>query len=359
VVGDADKVTVTLEDGREFSAKTVGADPHSDIAVIKIDQDHLTALKLGDSDAVEVGEWVVAVGNPFGLSHTITAGIVSAKGRNTVGITDYENFLQTDAAINPGNSGGPLIDLDGNVIGMNTAIFSQSGGYMGIGFAIPINMAKVISDQLIETGSVTRGYLGIVIQDLTPLLAQSLDLSGEKGILVAQVNEDSPAAKAGLKQGDVIVGLDDQPTGTMGDFRNKIALTAPGAKHTLAVERDGKHMDLPVTIGNLSEGSSGQAANSTKETEKYGLTLQNMTPDLAARLDLEGQSGVVVTQVTPGSAAERAGIRAGALIQEVNRTKVENLHEFQQVITASHGDEGILLLVREGRFSRFVVLKAE
>ena len=359
VVGDADRVTVTLEDGREFTAKTVGTDPHSDVAVIKIDADQLPALNLGNSDDVEVGEWVVAVGNPFGLSHTITAGIVSAKGRNTVGITDYENFIQTDAAINPGNSGGPLIDLEGKVIGMNTAIFSQSGGYMGIGFAIPINMAKTISDQLIENGTVTRGYLGIVIQDLTPELAESFGLAGEKGILVAQVNDDSPAAKAGLKEGDVIVGLDDQVTGTMGDFRNKIALTAPGAKQTLHVLRGGKRIDLTVTIGKLSE-DSGHGGNLTETTHELGLTVQDLTPELAARLNLEGETGVVVTQIAPGSAAERAGLRPGVLIQEVNRTRIANLQQFQRALREDgHGDQEVLLLVREGEFSRFVVLHVD
>ena len=205
VVGDADKVTVKLEDGREFIAKTVGTDPHTDVALIKIDAKNLPVLALGNSDALEVGEWVLAIGNPFGLSHTLTAGIVSAKGRSSLGLADYENFIQTDAAINPGNSGGPLVDLNDKAVGMNTAIFSQSGGYMGIGFAIPINMAKAIKDQLIKTGSVTRGYLGIVIQDLTPELAKSFGLDDHNGILVAEVTENSPAEKAGLRQGDVIV----------------------------------------------------------------------------------------------------------------------------------------------------------
>jgi serine protease Do len=358
VVGDADKVTVTLEDGREFSAKTVGTDPHSDVAVIKIDADQLPALKLGDSDAVDVGEWVVAVGNPFGLSHTITAGIVSAKGRNAVGIADYENFIQTDAAINPGNSGGPLIDLDGNVIGMNTAIFSQSGGYMGIGFAIPINMAKAISGQLIENGSVTRGYLGIVIQNLTPELAETFGFKGEKGILVAQVNEDSPAARAGLKQGDVIVSFNGQPAGSVGDFRNRVALIAPGTKGTLTILRAEKRLDLTVTIGKLSEDSD-QTRKSAETTKEYGLTVQDLTPDLAARLDLEGEVGVVVTQIAPGSAAERAGIQPGALIQEVNQERVRSLKDFQSALKMSHGDQGVLLLIKQGGFSRFIVLHAE
>ena len=211
VVGDADKVLVKLLDGREFTAKTIGTDPPTDVAVIKIDAKNLPILPLGDSGKLEVGEWVLALGNPFGLSHTLTAGIISALGRSRIGIADYEDFIQTDAAINPGNSGGPLINLEGQAIGINTAIFSQSGGYMGIGFAIPINLVKEINNQLIEHGSVTRGYLGVTAQELTPELVQSFGLKDEKGALVAQVTPDSPAQKAGLKQGDMIVKFNGEP----------------------------------------------------------------------------------------------------------------------------------------------------
>jgi serine protease Do len=304
---------------------------------------------------VEVGEWVLAVGNPFGLSHTVTEGIVSAKGRNTVGIADYENFIQTDAAINPGNSGGPLINLDGDVVGINTAIYSQSGGYMGIGFAIPINMATAISDQLIENGSVTRGYLGIVIQDLTPDLAKSFGYGDRKGIVVAQVKDGSPAADAGLQQGDVIVGLDGESVDSMGDFRNRIALTVPGKKRVVSVLRSGDRIDLSVTIGKLDKNSS-QARMSPAVTEELGLEVQDLTPNLAAQLGLEGESGVLVTQVSPGSVAANAGIRRGALIQEVNRTKVADVEDYQAALGERRDDQGVLLLIKQDGVSRFVVL---
>ncbi|MFQ5902242.1 MAG: Do family serine endopeptidase, partial [Candidatus Binatia bacterium] len=224
VVGDADKVIVGLIDGREFTAKTIGTDPHTDVAVIKIEAKYLPVLPLGDSDALEVGEWVLAIGNPFGLSHTLTAGIVSAKGRSSIGITDYEDFIQTDAAINPGNSGGPLINLEGRAVGINTAIFSQTGGYMGIGFAIPINMAKSIRDQLIKHGSVTRGYLGIMIQDITPALAKTFGLDTTKGVLISEVTKGSPAGMAGLARGDVIVEFNGHPVEKVGPFHNEVAL---------------------------------------------------------------------------------------------------------------------------------------
>ena len=231
VVGDADRVTVQLLDGREYAAEIVGTDPPTDVALIKIDADEkLPFLKLGDSDRLEVGDWVLAFGNPFGLSHTLTAGIVSAKGRSGIGLNDYENFIQTDAAINPGNSGGPLVNLDGEVVGMNTAISAAAGGYMGIGFAIPINMARDIRQQLVSHGTVTRGRLGVVIQDLTKELADAFGIEQRTGILIAQVQDDSPAQQAGLQQGDVILKMDGEPVDKVATFRNKIALTRPGTK---------------------------------------------------------------------------------------------------------------------------------
>jgi len=300
VVGDADKMTVKLEDGREFDAKIIGADKPSEVAVIKIEaDDDLPVLDLGDSDALEVGEWVVAVGNPFGLSHTVTAGIVSAKGRSSVGIADYENFIQTDAAINPGNSGGPLVNLDGKVIGMNTAILSQSGGYIGIGFAIPINLAKAIKDQLIKTGKVIRGRLGIMIQDLTPDLAKSFDLDANQGILIAQVLEDSPAESAGLKQGDVIIEFAGKKVEKVGSFRNRVSLMAPGTKEKIKVIRQGKRKTLTVTIGKMPD--SGLVADSTSHsTDKLGIKVKTLTEDLAQQFNIQGQTGVVVTQVRCG-----------------------------------------------------------
>jgi serine protease Do len=355
VVGDADKVTVTLEDGRQFDAKIVGTDPHTDVAVIKIDGEDLPDLAMGDSDSLEVGEWVVAVGNPFGLSHTITAGIVSAKGRSSVGIAEYENFIQTDAAINPGNSGGPLVNLEGEVVGMNTAIFSRSGGYMGIGFAIPINMIKAISHQLVTEGKVTRGYLGVVIQDLTPALAKTFTGGEQKGVLVAQVTDDSPAAAAGLKRGDVITALDGKKVERVGDLRNRIALMAPGTTVELGVLRDGHESTISVKIGELPEDQGG-ALPAEHSTRLPGLTVENLTPDLAAQLGLQGESGVVVTQVEPGSAADRAGIQPGVLIREVNRREVGSVGDVTAALKATSSDENVLLLLQSGPYLRYVVL---
>jgi len=358
VVGDADKVTVKLLDGREFTAKTIGVDPHSDVAVIKIDAVDLPVLELGDSDAIEVGEWVVAIGNPFGLSHTLTVGVVSAKGRSSIGIADYENFIQTDAAINPGNSGGPLVDLDGKVVGMNTAIFSQSGGYMGIGFAIPINMAKSIKDQLIQTGSVVRGYLGIVIQDLTPELAKSFGMKDQKGIVVAQVSEDSPAEKAGMKQGDVIVEFDGKPVDQVGPFRNEVALKTPGSTEDITVLRNGERKVLSVTIGQLTD-KEGDVAEGPHNLEKLGMTVQNLTPELAHQLGLEGKKGVVVTGVAQGSVAALANIKPGGMILEVNRQPIENTEELKKAMAEAPEDSPVLLLILEGEYARYVALQTE
>jgi serine protease Do len=358
VVGGADRVIVKLEDGREFKAKTIGTDPHTDVAVIKIEANNLPVLPLGDSDALEVGEWVMAIGNPFGLSHTLTAGIVSAKGRSSLGIADYENFIQTDAAINPGNSGGPLVNLEGEAVGMNTAIFSRSGGYMGVGFAIPINMAKAIMDQLIKHGSVTRGYLGIVIQDLTPDLAKTFELEGQKGILISQVTEDSPAQKAGLKRGDVIVEYDGEPVGEIAEFRNRVSLETPGTKHEITLLRDGKHKNLTVTIGKLPDKE--QVASAPPHSwQKLGITVKNLTRDLAQRFGYQGETGVVVTDVDQGSVADMAGIQAGTLIKEVNRKAIRNVNEFQRAIEESSDKNTVLLLIQEGESMRYVALSIE
>ncbi|MCG6910602.1 MAG: DegQ family serine endoprotease [Deltaproteobacteria bacterium] len=358
VVGDADKVVVKLLDGREFTATTVGADPHSDVAVIKIEADNLPVLQLGNSDDIEVGEWVVAIGNPFGLSHTLTVGVVSAKGRSSIGIADYENFIQTDAAINPGNSGGPLVDLDGKVVGMNTAIFSQSGGYMGIGFAIPINMARSIKDQLIKTGTVVRGYLGVAIQELTPDLAKSFGMNDQKGILVAQVSKDTPAEDAGLKQGDVIIEFDGKSVDQVGAFRNQVALEMPGTRVNVTVLRNGKREQLSVTIGKLPDKETAVAAN-PHNLEKIGMTVQNITPELAQQFGLEKKKGVIITDVAPGSVAALANVRPGGIILEVNRTPVEDLKAFKKAIADVSENGVVLLLIQEGEYTRYVALKTE
>ena len=356
VVGGADKIMVKLQDGREFTAETIGTDPHSDIAVIKIDADKLPALAFGDSDALEVGEWVLAIGNPFGLSHTLTAGIVSAKGRSSVGLADYENFIQTDAAINPGNSGGPLVDLDGKAVGMNTAIFSGSGGYMRIGFAIPINMASSIAEQLIESGSVTRGYLGIVIQELTPELAKSFGLPDHNGILVAEVSPGSPAQKAGIEQGDVIVEFDGSPVTDVGVFRNRVSLKAPDSGQKMTILRDGKRRLLKVTIGRLPDQNEVAVETSNHTLGELGITVQTLTPELARKFDYPGENGVVITQVTSNSIAEEAGLQPGTLIQEVNRNKVRNVDDFKQALEQSKETGSVLLLARVGEYSRYLVL---
>ena len=355
-VGYAYRVTVQLLDGREFTAKTIGTDPPTDVALIKIEADEkLPFLKLGDSDRMEVGDWVLAFGNPFGLSHTLTAGIVSAKGRSGIGLTDYENFIQTDAAINPGNSGGPLVNLDGEVIGMNSAIFSRSGGYMGIGFAIPVNMVKNVRNQLVEHGTVTRGRLGVYIQDIDQDLADSFELDQTTGILVAQVIEDSPAEKAGIKQGDVILKLNGEKIDKVAKFRNTIALTRPGTKIKLTVLRDGKTKQLKVTIGSLETDDEGRPVSADK-IPKLGMSLQKLTNELADQFGYEGDSGVMVTAVEPDSIADRAGIKRGDLIEEVNRKAVTEPQQVKELIKESD-KKTILLLVRQGDASRYLALK--
>ncbi len=355
VVENAEKIRVQFQDGREYDAEIAGRDPQSDIAVIEIATGGLPALEFGDSSKLEVGEWVVAIGNPFGLSHTLTAGVVSATGRTSLGINDYEDFIQTDAAINPGNSGGPLVNLEGEVVGINTAIFSRSGGYMGVGFAIPINLARTIADQLIETGEVTRGYLGILIQQLTPELAESFGVEPGQGIVVAQVTSDSPAAAAGLRQGDVIIAYDGEPVKNIGRFRNRIALTAPGTRTELTVLRDGQQRTIAVQIGKLAEQKLAAANGSPQQAGEIGLTVQTITPELAEQLGAEPGEGVVVTQIEPGSIAAMAGIETGTVILQVNRQPITSASDFRQAIEQSGGDR-VLLLLRKDGMQRFVAL---
>jgi serine protease Do len=356
VVEDADKVDVALTDGRTFSAEVIGSDPASDVAVIKIEnKKDLPFVPLGDSDALEVGDWVLAVGNPFGLSNTITAGIVSAKGRSSVGITDYENFIQTDAAINPGNSGGPLVNLQGEVVGMNTAIFSRSGGYMGIGFAIPVNMVKHIRDQLIDSGSVTRGYMGVMIQDLTPELAENFELETNKGVLISQVTKDSPAEKAGLRQGDIVIEFAGAPVDSVGPFRNRVALSPPGSEQKMTILRDGKRKTIKITLGTLPD-ERASVHSDPSEVDELGLIVQPLTQELAQRFGYTDTEGVIVTQVAPGSIAASARIRPGTLIQEVNQQKVTTPAEFQKAMEEGSKDT-VLLLLRQGDAIRYVALR--
>jgi len=358
LVGEADKVTVKLGEDPDIEAKVVGRDPDSDVAVIKIEGNDLAYLELADSDALEVGEWVLAIGNPFGLSHTVTAGIVSAKGRSGFRLATYEDFIQTDAAINPGNSGGPLLNLDGKVAGINTFIISRSGGNMGIGFAIPINMAKVVYKQIIKSGAVVRGFLGVANpQTLTPEMAAVLGLEEDtKGVLIPHVIEDSAADKAGLKHNDIIVELNGQPLEKASELLNRIAALKPGTKVKIVVLRDGERKTLTVKLGKRPPAK--ELAGGQPETlEQLGLTVKDLTDDLAERLGYEGLTGVLVSRVEPGSQAAREGITAGTLIMEVNQTQVKNTKEFNKAIEKAKEKGSVLLLIRGEDYTRFFVLK--
>lgn len=362
LVGEAEKVMVKQENNREVEAKVIGTDPDSDVAVIKIDCKDLPFLELADSDKLEVGEWVLAIGNPFGLTHSVTAGIVSAKGRSGFRLAEYEDYIQTDAAINPGNSGGPLLNLDGKVVGINTAIISPGGhsywaGNVGIGFAIPINMAKSIYKQLVETGKVVRGFLGVGIQDLTAENAPFFGLKQDsKGVLVPEVTKGSAAEKAGLKPGDVIIELNGQPVETAKELQGRVAALKPDTAVELIMLRDGKRKALTAKLS--ERPSKEQVAKGGSETlEKLGLVVQNLTDDLAERYGYEGLTGVIVTQVEPGSIAELAGITPGALIMEVNRKPVENTKSFKQAIEDAAKEDAVLLRIKQGQAAVFLVLK--
>ena len=354
VVGDVDKITVTLQDGRKFDAKVVGTDPKSDVAVIKVEADNLPVIELGDSDVLDIGEWVIAIGSPFGLDATVTVGVVSAKGRGGVGIADYEDFIQTDAAINPGNSGGPLLNLEGKAVGLNTAIFSQSGGYMGIGFAIPINMAKHIKQQLVETGKVTRGYLGVYMEPVKADLAEYFGLEQKNGVSVLQVMDDSPADDAGLKAGDIILEMDGKKIEGMQQFKNAIAMVEPGTKMTLLVYRDGKELKKKVEIGSLSDSSF--ATDVSEVGEQLGLQVQELTEELARGFGYEPGKGVIVSEVTNGGIAAQAGIRAGMLIVSVNRRNVNSVAEFNTALEETAKTRKALVLIKYENFAQYVVL---
>jgi serine protease Do len=359
VVGDADRIIVTLHDGREFTATRIGSDPKSEVAVIRIEGNDFPYLELGDSDALEIGEWVIAIGNPFGLSETLTVGVVSAKGRSNIGIAEYEDFIQTDAAINPGNSGGPMLNLEGKAVGINTAIYSQSGGYMGIGFAVPINMAKAIKNQLVATGSVVRGFLGIQLnpQEMDEDLAASFGLPRAGGILVAEVIPESPAERAGLEAGDIILALDGEPVSDSGAFRNRVAMLEPDTEVELRVFRNGKEIELDVTIGTLPE--DGMATGSGRTAEEIGLSIQDLNAELARRFGFDYDEGVMITGVQPGSAAAQAGLRAGFLITAVDGTAVQNTREFYDALAAAEKNGLVRFRVKSRRYTWYVVIRLD
>lgn len=355
VVENAEKIVVRLADEREFEAKVIGKDSKTDIAVIKIDaKGNFPLPPLGDSDQLEVGEWVMAIGNPFGLDNTVTAGIVSAKGRH-IGAGPYDNFIQTDASINPGNSGGPLINLRGEVVGINTAIFSQSGGNIGIGFATPINLAKEVLLQLKSKGKVTRGWLGVVIQRVTPEIAESLGLDKARGGLVAELSKDGPAERAGVKVGDVIVEFDGKEIKESNDLPIIVARTAVDKKVRVKVLRDKKEVTLTVAVGELKEVA---VVASAKEKGEFGFTVQTITPQIAESLGLERAEGVVITAVESGSPGDEAGLRRGDIILEIDRKPVRNLADYRKALGESKKDKGSLFLVRRGESTLFLALKS-
>lgn len=356
VVKGADKMTVVLHDGREMDAILVGLDTHTDIAIIKLEGKDFPYLILGDSDAMEIGEWVVAIGSPFQLEASLTVGVISAKGRQNLRITDLEDFIQTDAAINPGNSGGPLLNLKSQVIGINTAIVSRTGGYMGIGFAIPSNMAKNIMNQIIDKGTVTRGFIGVTLQPVDKDIADAFNLEKPEGALITEVVKDSPADKAGLKQGDIIVECNEGPIKSIGSFRNEISLMDPGTKVKLKVNRNGKLLTLAVVLTSHSDTIVG---NGGYVPQKLGFEVENLTPELSKQLGFPYQEGVVITKVKPGSAAALVGMRPGFLIIAVNHKKVSNIEDFAVALQESTNKNRVLILAKQGNVSRFYSLKIE
>jgi serine protease Do len=359
VVEDADTVRLKLSDGRELEAKIVGRDPKTDLALLKVDAKGLPVIPLGDSAALQVGEPVMAIGNPFGLEQTVTTGIVSATGR-VIGAGPYDDFVQTDAPINPGNSGGPLVNARGQVVGINSVIFSRTGGSVGIGFSIPVNLGKSVFTQLAANGRVERGWLGVTIQELTPALVKSLGLPDSHGALVAQVSEDSPAAAAGVKQGDVIVSMAGKPVARSADLPPLVANLEPGRPVALSVMRDGKPLSLNVTVARLDDRDSRAPTRAAAESQsRLGLVVGPLTPDLAEELSLpKSLKGVVVREVRDGSPAAEAGLRPADVILQANRRPVTNVEDLRQAVEKSTKGNPILLLIRRDKAERYVTVAA-
>ncbi len=358
VVNGADDVMVKLSDGREVKGEIKGVDEKVDLALIKINEkDQLPFAELGDSDTLEVGEWVMAIGNPFGLSHTVTAGIISAKGR-VIGSGPYDDFIQTDASINPGNSGGPLFSSDGRVIGINTAIIA--GGGSGIGFAIPISMAKTIVSQLRESGKVTRGYLGVRFQPLTADLAKSFGLESDKGALIASVEKDTPAEKAGLMAGDVIIEYDGKQISEGSELPRYVAATPVDKKVRIVIFRNGSKLDVSLVVGKLKVKETDAVADSGKENDKIGVTVEEIRKDIADRHGIHDSKGLVITEVKPGSPAEEVGITAGSIVIELNGQRPETMKEYYVAVSKlKKGDVVRLLLRRPDGNAHYVALKVE
>ncbi|HKZ46486.1 MAG TPA: DegQ family serine endoprotease [Thermodesulfobacteriota bacterium] len=361
VVENAEEIIVTLSDKKEkeYKAKIVGKDVRLDVALIKIDANgDLSVAALGDSDKLEIGEWVVAIGNPFGLGHTVTAGIVSAKGR-VIGAGPYDNFIQTDAAINPGNSGGPLFNLKGEVVGINTAIIA---GGQGVGFATPINMVKDILIQLKEKGSVTRGWIGVGIQEVTPDLAKSFGLKDKQGALVSSVQEGEPADKAGIKPGDIIVEFDGKEINEVSDLPRTVASIAPGKTVKVKIIRDGKEKDISITVGKMKEEEEAAAVEGKEEgtpEKRFGLSVQSITPEIAQRMDLKDTKGVLVVKVKPNSPVAASGIKNGDIIKQVNKKEIKDLKEYKEAMKAVSNDDTVLFQIVSGGRTFYVAIKVK
>ena len=369
VVAGAGDVVVRLHDGREFKAVEVKTDPKTDLAVVRIEgADGLRVAELGDSDQAQVGDWVLALGDPFGLEGTVTAGIISAKGRG-IGITDREYFLQTDAAINPGNSGGPLVNLDGEVVGINTAIHSRSGGNQGVGFAIPVNLAKWVSQQLVEKGEVRRAYLGVMIQPVTHQLAEQFGVKSRQGVVVSNVQEGTPAEKAGLEAGDVIVEFEGEQVASPQHLQGLVEQAPIGGKSELVVVRDGKRVKLSVTVkeqpkdfsvASLGRKGSGQGEEAeSSRFDELGMDVETLTEEVAEQLGVKVDQGVVITNVRPGGVADRAGLKTGMVVVEAARKPVKSASDLEKALSDESLQKGVLLLVRTETGSSFVVLRAE
>ena len=362
VVDHPSKITVTLQDGTNYNAKLIGHDEKSDIAVLKIvPKRDLPVAPLGNSDDVKVGQWVLAIGNPFGFDHSVTVGIVSAKGRFIPG--NYDDFIQTDASINPGNSGGPLINLRGEVIGVNSAIYTRTGSSMGIGFAIPVNMVKQELAQLENSGKVVRGWLGVYIQPITPELAESLGLPDSRGALVAEVLKNGPAKSAGIKRGDVIVAFDNEPITDSRELPLLVGRAPLGENATLKVIRDKHTLELPLKITESQEQQLASAENQDKPDiggpSPYGLHVKDLSPDLAHELGIDITSGVVVSSVQPGSRADEAGLRARDVIIEVNRQPILDVHSYEKALREGGKDRVVLLLIKRAEKTEYIALKPE
>ncbi|MBU2591351.1 MAG: DegQ family serine endoprotease [Nitrospinae bacterium] len=353
VVSKGDKIQVTLSDGTEYDAKMIGSDAKIDIALIKVEpKKALPATTLGDSDALEVGEWVLAIGNPFRLGHTVTAGIVSAKGR-MIGQGPYDNFIQTDASINPGNSGGPLYNTKGEVVGINSAIFTAGGnGNIGIGFAIPINMAKNVLEDLKIRGVVTRGWLGVAIQEITPEMQKAFGLKTNNGALVGDVVEDSPAAKAGIERGDVIIEFAGKKINKATDLSKAVAETKPNNKLSITLIRNGKKKTIGVEIGELKDDEPSIEAQRTES--KIGISVQKITPEIAQSLQLKSLDGVIVSSVDRNSSAYMAGVSEGQIIYQINRSNIKGVDDFNKAIANIKDGDTITILLRDGRSTRFL-----